>query len=272
MGETGTVPEPASTSGISTLLAVIHRLRGPDGCPWDREQTLATLRPFLLEECYELLDAIDGGDADHHAEELGDVLLQVLLQAQIRAEQGDFTFDDVATRLADKLVHRHPHVFGDRTVSGSDEVVRNWEALKADEKQERRSVLDGVPRHMPSLQRSQRIQSRAARVGFDWDEVDDVMAKIEEELGEIREAMAEGDDAHVEEEVGDLLFAVVNLSRFLKINAELALDRTVAKFITRFRSVEAGLAARGRSVQDATLAEMDALWDEAKREEGSGEC
>jgi len=261
------VPEEAATSGIARLLAVVQRLRGPGGCPWDREQTLATLKPFLIEECYELIDAIDNGDAEHHAEELGDVLLQVLLQAQIRSEQGDFTFDDVAVRLADKLVRRHPHVFASREVSGSAEVLRNWERIKVDEKQERSSVLDGVPRHMPSLQRSQRIQSRAARVGFDWDEVDDVMAKIEEELGEIREAIAEGDDAHVEEEVGDLLFAVVNLSRFLKINAELALDRTVAKLISRFRTVEDRRAAQDRKIEDATLAEMDALWDEAKGEE-----
>lgn len=254
---------------MERLQHVIRRLRAPDGCPWDREQTLATLKPFLIEECYELLDAIDGGDSAHHAEELGDVLLQVLLQAQIRAEQGDFTFDDVASGLADKLVRRHPHVFGSLSVSDSAEVARNWERIKADETQERRSALAGVPRHMPALQRSQRIQSRAARVGFDWDAVDDVMAKIEEELGEIREAIAEGDDAHVAEEVGDLLFAVVNLSRFLKINAEIALDSTVAKFIARFHAVEEGLAARGMSVETATLADMDALWDAAKAGEQS---
>jgi len=256
---------------MDRLLDIVARLRGEGGCPWDRKQTLDTLKPYLIEESYEVLDAIDSGDPEHHAEELGDVLLQIVLQARIREEQGQFTFDDVAERIAEKLVRRHPHVFGDVAVSGSDEVLRNWEAIKAEEKGEsRQSVVDGVPRHLPSLRRAHRIQSRAARVGFDWAEVDDVMAKVEEELGEIREAMAGGDMDKVREEIGDLLFAVVNLSRFQKIHAGDALDETISKFIRRFQHVERAIRDEGRELTDCTLEEMDRHWEAAKEGERAG--
>ena len=271
--------------GIDRLLSVVSRLRGDQGCPWDREQTLDSLKQYLVEECYELIDAIDGGAVDEHLDELGDVLLQVVLQSQIRKEEGAFEFEDVANRLADKLIRRHPHVFADVKADTSADVIRNWEAIKAQERAQnvaetndsrdegeaakpaRRSVVDGIPRHLPALQRAQRVQSRAARVGFDWDDVSDVIGKVEEELAEVREALASGDAKHLKEELGDLLFATVNLSRFQAINAEEALDAAVKKFAVRFNDVERRIHASGRKLNDCTLEEMDAEWDTVKREE-----
>lgn len=250
--------------GLDRLRDVVRVLRGEGGCPWDREQTLQTLKPFLLEEAYELFDAIDSEDSDRHRDELGDVLLQVFLQAQIRSEEGCFTIDDVADGLCEKLIRRHPHVFGDTQVSGSGEVLRNWETIKSAEK-EGASVLSGLPRALPSLQRAQRVQSRASRVGFDWNRVEDVVAKVEEELREVREALANGDDDAFRDEIGDLLFAAVNLSRFHHTNAEQALDQTVTKFIHRFEEVERRVREEGRALADCTLDEMDAHWERAKQ-------
>jgi tetrapyrrole methylase family protein/MazG family protein len=254
---------------MDELLAVMARLRGPGGCPWDAEQTLATLKSFLIEESYEVLDAIDSGNPAHHLEELGDLLLQVVFQAQIRAEQGDFRFADVAEAIRTKLVRRHPHVFGDVQAATSGEVLRNWDAIKAAEKgaDKPRSALEGVTRSLPALQRAQQVQVRAARVGFDWAAMEDVVAKVEEELAEVKQALAEDDDAKIGEEIGDLLFAVVNLSRFRKLQAEQMLDDAVRKFIRRFAAVEAGARRQGKDPRDMTLAELDALWEAAKREE-----
>jgi tetrapyrrole methylase family protein/MazG family protein len=212
-----------------------------------------------------LLDAIDSGETASHREELGDVLLQVMLQSRIREEQEDFDFDDVAGTLADKLIRRHPHVFGEVEVSGSDQVLRNWEKLKAGEKEEgRRSLFEGIPRHLPALQKAQRVQSRAARVGFDWERVADVADKVREELGEVEEALSGDDPESVREEVGDLLFAAVNLARFVDTDAEDALRRTVHKFIRRFGKVEARIRAEGRELAESTIEEMDAHWNAAK--------
>lgn len=261
---------PPEGSGIQRLLDIVARLRGEGGCPWDREQTPESLRQYLIEESYETLDAIDSGDAGRVKEELGDVLLQVALHARIREERGDFDFDAVAHRIADKLVHRHPHVFGDVKVSGSSEVLTNWETLKSAEKDGgKESVLDGVPRHLPALQRAQRVQSRAARVGFDWSDVRDVVAKVDEELAESKEAMADGDPARIREEIGDLLFSIVNLCRFREIEAEDALRGTVDKFTRRFKEVEGRIRAEGRQMKDCTLAEMDAHWNAVKRQEST---
>jgi tetrapyrrole methylase family protein/MazG family protein len=254
--------------GIDRLLAVVDRLRGEGGCPWDREQTLDTLKPYLVEECYEVLDALDDGTPEDHAEELGDVLLQIAMHARIRAEEGAFTFDDVAHRIADKLIYRHPHVFGDVDVADSDEVLANWEQLKAKEK-EGRSTLAGIPRHLPALQKAQRLQSRAARVGFDWDHVHDVVAKIDEELAETREAMQQDDQEHLTEELGDLLFAVVNLARFSGINAEEALRRTCDKFIRRFGGVEQRVRDNGQDLHECGLEVLDAHWNAVKEDERS---
>lgn len=255
--------------GLRRLLDVVQRLRGPDGCPWDKEQTLKTLKPFLVEETYEVIDAIDSEDSARHHEELGDLLLQVVLQAQLRAEEGAFTFDDVADRLATKLVRRHPHVFGDVRVEGTQDVLRNWERIKAQEKsdgQSRRSLLEGIPRHLPALQKAQRVQARAARVGFDWDDIADVIAKVDEELAETKDAIAQGNAAEVEEEIGDLLFAVVNLCRFVDVQSEDALRATVGKFTNRFAQVEQRLHAQGKELRDCTLAEMDTVWEAVKAE------
>jgi len=253
--------------GIDRLLDTVSKLRGEGGCPWDREQTLDSLKQYLIEEAYEAVDAIESGDSDRHEDELGDVLLHVVLQAQIRKEKRDFTFDDVAGRLSDKLVRRHPHVFGDVKVSDSKQVLENWETIKAEEKGEGGgSVLDGVPRRLPALQKAERVQFRVQRVGFDWTEVGDVMTKVEEELAEAKKAIADADPGKIKEEIGDLLFTVVNLSRFQHVNAEEALNGAVAKFVRRFQEVERRIHAEGRKLTDCSLAHMDSHWEAAKKE------
>ena len=256
-------------SGVAKLYEVMKRLRAPGGCPWDREQTLQTLKPCLLEETYELLEAMDGADLALHVEELGDVLLQVVFQCAIREEEGLFTLDDVARSLAEKLVRRHPHVFGDAVVDSSGQVLRNWEAIKQTEKGKKpdRSAIDGVPAALPALLKAQRVQSKASRVGFDWDDATGATEKIAEELQELREAAETGDRQKLSEEVGDLLFSVVNYCRFLDVDAESALEGTNRKFSRRFREVERRVREQGRALKDCTLAEMDAIWDEVKKEE-----
>lgn len=254
---------------LDQLLAIIARLRGPDGCPWDREQTLDSLRPFLLEECYELLEALDTGDPARHRDELGDVLLQVVLQARLREEQGAFTFQDVAAGLADKMVRRHPHVFGNVSVADANEVVRNWDAIKSTESERAStaSALDGIPLALPALQRAQRLQGRAARVGFDWPDAAAVWAKVDEEIAETRQAMAAGDPSRVADELGDLLFTVVNLCRRHDVPAEEALRQATARFDRRFREVERRMAADGQPMSRETLSAMDRHWDAVKRQE-----
>ncbi len=259
---------PLPERGIDRLLYVVDRLRGEGGCPWDREQTLDTLKPYLVEECYEVLDALDSGDPDAHAEELGDVLLQIAMHARIRSEESAFTFDDVAHRIADKLIYRHPHVFGSVDVADSAEVLANWEQLKAAEK-ERSSILAGIPRHLPALQKAQRLQSRAARVGFDWEHIHDVVAKIDEELAETRDAMDKGNTEHLAEELGDLLFAVVNLARYAGLNAEDALRQTCDKFIRRFNGVEQRVKESGQQLHECGLEVLDAHWNAVKEDETS---
>lgn len=258
--------------GVRRLLEVVARLRGPGGCPWDREQTLSTLKPFLVEESYELLDAIDSGDPGRHAEELGDVLLQVALQAQIRAENRQSGFDEVADLLADKLVRRHPHVFADALAKTPAEVLKHWDAIKAaeaGESQGPRRVDHGIPRGLPALEKARKVQGRAAREGFDWDDVRDVAAKVEEELGETRKHLRGGNRAALREEIGDLLFAVVNLARFTGINAEEALEDGVKKFVRRYSQVQGRIDDSGRRMKDCTLAELDAEWEAAKKVEGT---
>jgi len=260
------------TKPIDQVLEIMRRLRDPQGgCPWDREQSLATLKPFVIEECYELIDAIDSGDAEKHKEELGDLLLQIVFQVQLRQEAGQFGFDDICLTLAEKLIRRHPHVFADVKVTGSKDVLTKWEAIKAKEKKTgRRSVVEGVPRHLPALMKAHQVQSRAARVGFDWTALHDVVAKVDEEVAEVKEAMLRGDRDDVAEEIGDLLFAVVNLSRFQKFQAEELLAGTVDKFARRFQTIEQRVHAQGKTMTDCSLAELDAHWNEVKREEKAG--
>jgi len=254
--------------GIDRLIEVVARLRGEGGCPWDREQTLETLKQYLIEESYEVLDAIDSGDSERHKEELGDVLLQIVLHSQISREKGGFDFQAVADRIADKLIRRHPHVFGDVKVSNSEQVLANWEVIKAAEKKDGKgSMLEGIPRQLPALQKAQRIQSRAARFGFDWSRIEDVLGKVEEELAETRQAISSGNKGEIEGEIGDLLFAVVNLSRFREIVAEHALERTISKFTKRFQEVERRVRQEGKELKDCSLAEMDKHWEAIKAEE-----
>lgn len=257
------------TKPIDRVIEIMRKLRDPEkGCPWDREQNLETLKPFLIEECYELVDAIDSGDVNKHKDELGDMLLQVVFQVQLRQEKGEFGFDDICNNLAEKLIRRHPHVFGDVTVTGSKDVLTKWEEIKNKEKKDgKRSVVDGVPNHLPALMKAHQVQSRAARVGFDWMAIHDVMAKLEEELEETKEAMRAGDKEKIAEEIGDLLFSVVNLSRYQKLHAEELLAANVRKFARRFKSVEARAHAAGKQMAECTLAELDEHWKAVKHEE-----
>ena len=262
------------------LLDIMRTLRGPDGCPWDREQTLASLRPFVLEETYEVLEAIEAGTPAHLCEELGDFLFEAVFLAQISEEQGDFTIGDAIDAICDKLVRRHPHVFergdGDAPLS-SGQVIEKWETLKARERaatatttKVRKTTLSGVPKTLPSLLRAYEVGSRAAAVGFDWEKATDVVAKIEEEVAEVRheiETGATGDLSRAEEEMGDLLFAIANLSRKLGIEPEAALRRATEKFATRFEAMEHAFVARGRALSEATLDEMESEWGRIKSSE-----
>ena len=257
-------------SPFPELLAVMARLRADDGCPWDREQDHRTLKPYLLEEAYEALEAIDAGDDGELCKELGDVLLQVVFHAQIASEEGRFTIADVCRAIVDKLVRRHPHVFADVQVDDAQQVVDNWERIKQAERREQArpaSRLEGVPASLPALLRAQRIQSKASRAGFDWDRIDGTLEKVEEEVAELRQAIAEDDAGGRDEEFGDLLFALVNCGRFLELCPEDALRRAVDKFERRFRTLETAFAERGEALEETTLEEMDRVWDQVKRGE-----
>lgn len=252
-------------SAFQRLVELMHRLRAPGGCPWDAEQTHESLKRYLLEECYEVFEAIDNNDDLHLQEELGDLLLQPVFHSAIAAERGAFDMDDVITTLCNKLIRRHPHVFGDQVINTAEEQLVNWENIKKEEmKEERKSALAGIPPHLPSLLRAQKISEKASRVGFDWADVDQVMAKVLEELHEFEETMALGDQERMEAELGDLLFAIVNLGRFLSLNPEEALRKTITKFIRRFSHIENTLKEIGTPLHEASLDEMEALWQEAK--------
>jgi MazG family protein len=256
-----------ASEAIQRLLGIMERLRAPDGCPWDREQTLKTLRPYVLEETYEVLEAIDAGDPREHCEELGDLLLQIVFQAQLTKEEGRFEFADVADAISDKLVSRHPHVFGDVRVKDAEQVLHQWAALKREEKKAKgrgESVLEGVPREMPALARADRLTEKASRIGFDWPDASGARAKVDEEVAELDAAIASGDRSEIEHEVGDALFALANLSRKLGVPPEEALRGALSRFVSRFGHVERELARRGVPHAGATLEEMDALWNEAK--------
>lgn len=250
---------------LDKLLAIMAKLRGPDGCPWDREQTMTTLRPFVLEEAHELVDAIQEGETDAIREELGDLLLEVVFVTQIANEAGQFTMADVARGIREKLVRRHPHVFSSTPATNAGEALERWEAIKAGEKPERRSVLDGVPRSLPALSRAAKLSKRAANAGFDWESSDEIRDKIEEELDELDEARRSQNTDAIHEEVGDLLFAMVNLARHASTDAELALSDANKKFSKRFRHIETELASQGRTVEETSMDELERLWQEAKK-------
>jgi MazG family protein len=262
--------EPSRRAGelFDRLVEIMAKLRGPDGCPWDREQSFDTIKPYTLEETYEVLDAIDGRDWPALAEELGDLMLQCVFYAQMASEQNLFTISDSLDAIVGKLIRRHPHVFGDATARTADDVKHRWEQIKADEKREQgresKRLLESVPRSAPALVEAQQISSKVAKVGFDWPDVGQVLEKLHEELAEIADARAQAPEK-LEEEIGDLLFVVVNLARHSKVDAEQSLRRANAKFRERFAHVESRLAENGSKLGEATLEEMENLWQEAKQ-------
>lgn len=262
------------------LVELMQRLLAPDGCPWDREQTMSTIRRYVLEEACEVVDAVDGGDREELRTELGDLMLQVVFLGELARNEGAFGPDDVVKAICDKLVRRHPHVFGDEKLTGSGEVLRNWERIKAAEKKgskkEAGGVLGGVPRSLPALTRAQRVGEKVARVGFDWPDARGSRAKVAEEVAELDQAIESGDKDRVEAELGDVLFALVNLARHVDVDAEGALRRTIDKFTRRFSHVEArvhethGGWPTSAADDRLTLEELDGYWDEAKRREAAG--
>ncbi len=251
------------------LIHIMSRLRAPDGCPWDREQTHLSLKKYLIEEAYELLDSVDAHDDKAMIEECGDVLLQVVFHAQIAEEEGRFSIFDILQVLCEKLIRRHPHVFGDRVTHTAEEVLRNWESDKKREKPERKSILEGIPKSLPALMQAHQIQDRASRVGFDWERIEQVYEKFEEEWEEFREAQTECHRQHVEEELGDLFFALVNIARYIHVDPEQALSKTNQKFMRRFLYIEQEIGNRNQSLEEVPLDEMDRLWEEAKKLEPS---
>lgn len=261
-------PLPGKQTGaeVMKLMGLMQRLLAPGGCPWDREQTLETLVPFLVEETYEVVDALASGDADDHCEELGDLLLQIAFQSELRFAEGNFGIDDVARGIVTKLVRRHPHVFGEAVAKDAEAVLSNWAKLKAAEKAEKgkHGALDGIPKTAPALLRATRAGEKAGAVGFDWPDAKGPREKVNEELREFDEAWARGDKAEMQRELGDCLQAMVNLARKLGMDAELALRESTDRFAQRFRYIELALEKQGRAVADADAAEQDRLWREAK--------
>ena len=263
--------DAAGTRFVS-LLALMARLRGEGGCPWDREQTRASLKPYLIEEAYEVVQAIDEESRDHLVEELGDLLFQVVFHSQLGAEAGEFTMDDVIAELCAKMIRRHPHVFGDSVAADAEAALVQWERIKraeAGDSPRPGSSLDGVPPSLPALLRAQRLQGKASSVGFDWSRWQDAWAKVEEEMGELREAMGRDDAVGVADEFGDVLFSMVNVARLRGMNAEDCLRRATEKFTRRFGKVEAEMKAGGRTVTEASAEDLDRAWEAVKAREGS---
>jgi len=276
---TGNRGKESAGAWFERLVALQARLRAPEGCPWDIEQTHLTLRTYLIEEAYEVLEALESGDDAKFAEELGDLLLQVVFHAQIASEEGRFTVADVLREIHQKMVRRHPHVFGGKSANNAREVLKNWEQIKAEERRAKSaedgaagaqgrkkgaSLLDGIPHTLPAVMQGFQLTRRASRIGFDWDHVEGVIEKLQEELGELREAREGQSAQQVEEEVGDVLFAALNLARFLKVDPEIALKRTNAKFTSRFREMERVARDSGRALADVPREEMESLWERAK--------
>ena len=263
-------PPPAGTpADFSALAEVMARLRGPDGCPWDREQTPVSLRKYVVEEAYEVVEAIDSGSPVKLSEELGDLLLQVVFHAQLASESGAFALGDVTRQIVEKLIRRHPHVFGTVTVSGSDEVLTNWEQIKRAEPgyEDRTSILDGIPPALPALMRAAEVSRRVVKAGFEWPDTGEVLDKVEEELAELRAEIAQGRTERAGEELGDLLFTLVNVARRVGVDPEDALRRMTLRFAARFQRIEQFAADTNRTVSNLTLTEMESVWQQAKREE-----
>ena len=260
------------------LVEIMATLRGPNGCPWDKQQDFSSLKPMLVEEVYEVLEAVENGDFDGISEELGDLLLHIVFNAHLGKEAGRFDINTVIDKISDKLLRRHPHVFGSESASTAEEVIKNWETIKAQEKAqklksrtpEQRSLLEGIPSKLPAIHEAHQISSRAARVGFDWPDVDGIFDKLQEEVGELKAVIATGGDGdrreRLEDEIGDMLFVIVNIARYLKIDSESALKRANRKFKSRFQYMEAELAKQGKTLEQTPLDEMEVLWQKAKSE------
>lgn len=262
------IPDPGE--GFNALIAVMARLRDPkSGCPWDLEQTSKTIKRHVIEEAYEVVEAIDSGKPAKLREELGDLLLQVVFHAQLASEEGLFDIHDVSRGIVEKLIRRHPHVFGEVTVSNTDQVLRNWEQIKRGEPgyEDRTSILDGIPADLPALMRALEVSKRVVKVGFEWPSVDQVLDKVEEELEELRAEIAACDVDRMADELGDLLFTIVNVSRQLKVDPEDALRRMTTRFAARFRRIEDHARSTGKSIEEMRLDEMESVWQEAKREQ-----
>ena len=266
----------AAGKRFERLVEIMTTLRGPNGCPWDKQQDFSSLKPMLVEEVYEVLEAVDNEDYDGLAEELGDLLLHVVFHAQLGKEASQFDINTVIEKISDKLVRRHPHVFGNESASTPEEVIKNWEAIKAQEKAEKlkhrtpeqRSLLEGIPSKLPAILEAHQISSRAARVGFDWPDIEGIFDKLQEEMQELKEVISSGGEEgrreRLEDEIGDMLFVIVNIARYLKIDSESALKRANRKFKARFRYMESELAKQGKSLEETPLEEMEALWQKAK--------
>ena len=260
------------------LVGIMEKLRGPDGCPWDKEQDFNSLKPMLVEEVYEVLEAIENGDFEGMSEELGDLLLHVVFHAHLGKEAGQFDINTVIDTISDKLIRRHPHVFGNESASTAEEVIKNWETIKAREKAqklkngsaEQRSLLEGIPSKLPAIHEAHQISSRAARVGFDWPDLEGIFDKLQEEVKELKDVISAAGDGgrreRLEDEIGDMLFVIVNIARYLKIDSESALKRANRKFKSRFQYMEGELAKQGKTLEQTPLEEMEALWQKAKSE------
>jgi len=247
------------------LKEIARILRAENGCPWDREQTFSSLKPYLVEETYEVYDAIESGDLNDLKEELGDLLYQIYAHSEIASETSSFTIDDVADGISDKLIRRHPHVFGNEDISDSRGVKIRWEEIKKEEKKERNSILDGIPRYLPALVMAYRIQDKVSHVGFDWEKIDDAIVKLDEEIGEFKEAVMLNEQEKIIDEAGDILFSLVNVLRFKKVDAEDALRKTIDKFSDRFKYIEMKVKEAGKSIDKMSLEELDVLWEESKK-------
>jgi len=248
------------------LVNIVARLRSPEGCPWDREQTRESLKQYLVEEFYELIDTLEENDDKGMKEELGDLLFQIVLQSQISKEENKFDIHDVVDGIVRKMMRRHPHVFGDKDLKTSGDVEVWWEEHKVSEGKGHASAIGGVPRSLPALLRAQKIQFKATKVGFDWEKIDDVFEKLEEEIKELKNALSRKKHEEIEDELGDLFFVLVRIANFVNVNPEDALRKTIRKFIKRFRYIETEASKKGKNLSDMTLAEMDVLWEEAKQE------
>ncbi|MBI5875552.1 MAG: nucleoside triphosphate pyrophosphohydrolase [Deltaproteobacteria bacterium] len=258
-----------TNNGLARLVAIMGKLRGPKGCPWDKEQTMESIIPFIVEEAYEVIGAIDAKSHEMLKEELGDLLFQIIFICQLAKEKGDFDIEDVTAASAEKMIRRHPHVFGKIRAKTSKDVLRHWARIKQEEKKHKKPTgyLSDIPEHLPALLKAHKVTKKASQVGFDWSNIRQVFKKVDEEMAEFKAALKKGSTRRMEEEFGDVIFSLVNVGRFIEINPEEALRKTIGRFVTRFHYIEDKLAAKGKTLNNASLAEMEKIWKQAKAKE-----